>query len=75
MLLPLQLKPCRTLWLVDLVRWRFLLDFCGRSLLHLLLGTLAGVKTVPAERGGGQGGWAGLGISSLGSQSWCCAVY
>ena len=54
MLLPLELKPCRTLWLVDLVCWEFLLDFWDRSLLCWSLGTLVGVKQYQQSVGEGR---------------------
>ena len=64
MLLPLELKPCRTLWSVDVVHAGFFAGFLGKGLTTSLgLRHICLRKEVQAECKG-----MGLGVSRLGSQ-------
>ena len=73
-LLSLELKACRNLWSEDVV-WEGISagllgegTHCARTEAHLLeKGSTSRAKGVPVG--------AGLGVSRLGSQCQCCAVY
>ena len=69
MLCPLELKSCRTLWLVDVVHAGVPTGLLGRSPFFWSLGTLVQEK-LPAEVGGG------VGVSRIGRQclELCCLL-
>ena len=70
MLLPLELKPCRTLWLVDMVQVGICAGFLRKGSTALGLRHTCPRKAAPKELRG-----VGVGVSRLGSQCWHCAVY
>ena len=70
MLFPLELKLYKTLWSADMVCAGVCAGLLGKGPTVLVLRHTCCRKAVPAEHRG-----EGLGVSRLGSQCWCCAVY
>ena len=69
MLLPLELKLCRTVWSVDVVH----VGVCsglGGELTRLIVR-----HTCPRKQNQRSAEEMGLGVSNLGSQFWCSSIY
>lgn len=72
MALPLELKPCRTLQLVDMVHVGVSADLLRKGPAVLVFRHTYPRKAAPAEcRGVGMG----LGVSRLGSWDWHCDIH